>query len=66
MIIIPGKGKSHCNAYNKQKKWKDQICRCAAVPFSVTQRTINIRPVARSVNNYHEGNGKPAKGIKSK
>ena len=63
---MPGKGKSHCNTYNKQKKWKDQICGRAAVPFGMTQRTINIRPVTRSVNNDHEGNGKTAKGIKSK
>jgi hypothetical protein len=66
LVIVPGKGKSHCNTYNKQKKWKDQICRRAAVPIGVTQRTINISPATRGVNNYHESNGKPTKGIKSK
>src|SRR5208337_2287929 len=57
-------GKNHRDAYNKEKRGKDEICGRESVPRSVLH--LLPRAGAGVVHHDHEGDGEPAQHIKRK
>src|SRR5262249_9121755 len=48
---------------NKKEKRKDEIGWSPAVPCSVFQRPVDVRPGARIINQHHAGDGQTTKDI---
>jgi hypothetical protein len=57
------KYESKCVADRKQKKWKNQVCRCATVPTRVLERSKHGGPGAWIINQNHKSDGGSTKYI---
>jgi hypothetical protein len=54
------KGKHHGYAHKKNKRRKDEICRCPAIPFGVLDGPVGLVVAARIIHKNHPHNGKDA------
>ena len=64
--LVLAQGNVGRNAHDEHKEGEDEVCRCETIPFSMAERSIDVRPRAGIVHGDHSGDGDAAQDVERK